>query len=64
MSNIEEGYMPVTMEVIMPVTSACKYISKTSMFWLLSYKVEYLNCSIWFMKNVTITYAEKDNIME
>jgi hypothetical protein len=56
--------MPVTMEVIMPVTSAHKYISKTSMFWLLSYKVEYLNCSIWFMKNVTITYAEKDNIME
>ena len=32
MSNRQEGYMPVAMEVIMPVTSAHKYISKTSMF--------------------------------
>ena len=31
MSNTEEGYMPVTVEVIMPLTSAHKYISKTSM---------------------------------
>lgn len=32
MSNTAEGYMPVKMEVIMPVTSASEYISKTSMF--------------------------------
>jgi hypothetical protein len=32
MSNTEKGYMPVTMEVILPVTSAHKYISKTSVF--------------------------------
>jgi len=32
MSNTEKGYMPVTVEVIMPVTSARKYISKISVF--------------------------------
>ena len=32
MSHTEKEYMPVTMEVIMPVTSAHKCISKTSLF--------------------------------